>query len=361
MLDTKSKAESPVQAGTPTAARSTWARLWAENRRTLFPLTALILIILVDWLISPNFFSIRVVEGRLVGSLIDILNRGAPTALLAMGMTLVIATKGVDLSVGAVIAICGAVAAVLVTKTDIPPLLAIVLAIGAGILCGLWNGILVAKFDIQPIVATLILMVVGRGIAQLITEGQIATFSNPTLVFVGTGVLAGFPFPIFLALISFVVIWLLVRRTAIGMLIESVGANDRASFYAGIDAARIKIFVYVISGICAALAGLIITADIKGADANNAGLWLELDAILAAVIGGTLFTGGRFYLGTAVIGALIIQAIQTGIFVSGLPPTFNLIVQAIVILALLLLQSSEFRQMFVRAWARANNRLRNPS
>ncbi len=118
----------------------------------------------------------------------------------------------------------------------------------------------------------------------------------------------------------FGIVWLLVRRTAIGLLIESVGANDRASFYAGIDAAKIKILVYVISGICAALAGLIITADIKGADANNAGLWMELDAILAVVVGGTVLTGGRFYLGTSVIGALIIQSIQTGIFVSGLPP-----------------------------------------
>lgn len=357
MLDTKPKGELPPPATTEIATRHRWARFWVENRRTLFPLLALILILLANLLISPTFFSLRLVDGRLVGSLIDILNRGAPTVLLAIGMSLVIATKGIDLSVGAVIAICGAVAAVLVTKTDLPPLVVIAISIGAGILCGLWNGILVAVFNIQPIVATLILMVVGRGIAQLITEGQIATFSDPTLVFVGTGVLAGFPFPIFVCLFVFVCVWLLVRRTAIGLLIESVGANDRASFYAGIDAARIKILVYLLSGICAAIAGLIVTADIKGADANNAGLWLELDAILAVVIGGTLLTGGRFYLGTSVIGALIIQSIQTGIFVSGLPTTFNLIVQAVVILAILLIQSPEFRQLFIRGWAR----LRKPS
>ncbi len=191
MLETKSTAES--QANVEAAARrSRWARIWVENRRTLFPLMALILILLGNWLISPTFFSLRLVDGRLVGSLIDILNRGAPTVLLAVGMTLVIATKGIDLSVGAVIAICGAVAAALITQTDIPPLIVILISIGAGILCGLWNGLLVALFDIQPIVATLILMVVGRGIAQLITEGQIATFSNPTLVFVGTGVWSAF-------------------------------------------------------------------------------------------------------------------------------------------------------------------------
>lgn len=347
MLDTQTGVASDKAS-----ARFSLSKFLYRNRGMLFPLVALLLILLVNRLISPNFFNIRVVDGRLIGSLIDILNRGAPTVLLAVGMTLVIATKGIDLSVGSVIAIAGAVAAVLVTTTSLPPLLVIVIGLGAGVLCGLWNGLLVAAFQIQPIVATLILMVVGRGIAQLITQGQIATFSDPTLVFVGTGVLFGFPFPIFLSLFVFALVWLLVRRTAIGLMIESVGANDRASFYTGIDAARVKLLAYVISGVCAAIAGLIITADIKGADANNAGLWLELDAVLAVVIGGTLLNGGRFRLGMSVVGALIIQSIQTGIFVSGLPTTFNLIVQAIVILTILLIQSEDFRRLVVRTGTR---------
>ena len=347
MLDTKTGVTSDKAT-----ARFSLSQFLYRNRRMLFPVLALLLILLVNRLISPNFFNVRVVDGRLIGSLIDILNRGAPTVLLAVGMTLVIATKGIDLSVGAVIAICGAVAAVLITITSIPPLLVIVISLIAGMICGLWNGVLVAAFQIQPIVATLILMVVGRGVAQLITQGQIATFRDPTLVFVGTGVLFGFPFPIFLSLIVFGLVWLLVRRTAIGLMIESVGANDRASFYTGIDAAKVKLLVYVISGVCAAIAGLIVTADIKGADANNAGLWLELDAVLAVVIGGTLLTGGRFHLGMSVVGALIIQSIQTGIFVSGLPTTFNLIVQAVVILTILLIQSEDFRRLFVRTATR---------
>jgi ribose/xylose/arabinose/galactoside ABC-type transport system permease subunit len=336
----------------PALGRFSLRQFLVKNRQFIFPILALILVLLGNRLISPSFFSLRMADGRLIGSMIDILNRGAPTVLLAVGMTLVIATKGIDLSVGAVIAICGAIAAVLISTTTIPPLLVIAISIGAGILCGLWNGILVALFDIQPIVATLILMVVGRGIAQLITQGQITTFHNVTLEYIGTGLLAGFPFPIFISLIVVVLVWLLVRRTAIGMLIESVGANDRASFYAGIDAAKIKLLVYIIIGICAAISGLIITADIKGADANNAGLWKELDAILAVVIGGTALTGGRFYLLSSVVGALIIQSIQTGIYISGLPPTFNLIVQAVVILAILFLQSEEFRRPFVSGWAK---------
>lgn len=347
MLDTR-----PTVEPAKPAARFNLGHILNRNRHILFPLLALILILIGNRLISPNFFSIREVDGRLIGSLIDVLNRGAPTVLLAVGMTLVIATKGIDLSVGAVIAICGAIGAVLVSTTSIPPLLVIAISIGAGMICGLWNGVLVAYFNIQPIVATLILMVIGRGIAQLITQGQITTFSNPTLEFVGTGLVSGFPFPIFLSLIVSVLVWLLVRRTAIGTMIEAVGANDRASYYAGIDAARIKLLVYVVSGICAAITGLIIAADIKGADANNAGLWEELDAILAVVIGGTALTGGRFYLAGSVIGALVIQSIQTGIFVSGLPPTFNLIVQAVVILAILLLQSEEVRRPFIRGLAK---------
>jgi galactofuranose transport system permease protein len=317
----------------------------SSNRNALWPILALVIILLINWLISPNFFSIRTVEGRYLGSVIDIFNRGAPVILLAIGMSLVIATKGIDLSVGAVIAICGAVAAVLVSKTDTPPMIAIFIAIGAGVLCGLWNGILVAFFDIQPIVATLILMVTGRGIAQMITEGQIAIFNNPTLSFVGTGVVFGFPFPIFLSFGVLLVVYLVVRRTALGLLIESVGANDRASYYSGINVKLIKLLAYVICGICAALAGLILTADIRGADANNAGLWLEIDAILAVALGGAVpGKGGRFFLGLSVVGALIIQSVTTGILLSGLPTTFNLIVKALVVLAVLLIQSDILRQ-----------------
>ncbi len=320
-----------------------WTKLFASNRQAFWTLLALATILIINRIISPDFFSIEVVQGRFFGSLIDILNRGAPVILLSIGMTLVIATKGIDLSVGAVIAICGAVAAVLVSTTDIHPIIVIFISIFVGVLCGLWNGALVAFFDIQPIVATLILMVAGRGIAQMITEGQIAIFNNEILSFLGTGVILGIPFPIYLSLIVLIIVYLIVRQTALGLMIESVGANDRASFYTGINAPMIKLLAYVFSGVCAALAGLILTADIKGADANNAGLWLELDAILAVVIGGTSLNGGRFYLGLSVIGALIIQSVETGILLSGLPPTFNLIVKATVILAVLLMQSDILR------------------
>lgn len=317
-------------------------------RRELGPLLALFAILVINWLISPEFINIRILDGRLYGSLIDILNRGTPVLLMSIGMSLVIATKGIDLSVGAVMAIGGAVAAVLITTTDYSPYVVILLSLGAGVLCGLWNGVLVAFVGIQPIIATLILMVTGRGIAQMISNGQITTFHNDTIEFVGSGILLGIPFPIYIAVFTFIAVYVLVRRTAIGMMIESVGANDRASYYMGINAALIKVLVYVISGFCAALAGLILTADIKAADSNRIGLFRELDAILAVVLGGASLAGGRFYLGLSVIGALIIQSIYTGILLSGLQPELNLIVKALVILAVLLLQSEVFRQTLLK-------------
>lgn len=319
------------------------------NQKAFWPIVALILILAINRMIGAEFFTIRNVEGRYIGSLIDILNRASPVILLAIGMTMVIATKGIDLSVGAIIAITGATAAVLVNTSAIPTPLIILISIGVGILCGLWNGILVAYFQIQPIIATLILMVSGRGIAQLITGGQIAVFNNDTLSFFGTGLLLGIPVPIYLSSIAFILVYLLLRRSAIGVLIESVGSNDRASFYTGINAAQVKLFAYTMSGLCAAIAALMITGDIHGADPNNAGLWLELDAILAVVIGGTALTGGRFYIALSVIGALVLQSLETGILQSGLPATFNLVVKAIVILSVLLLQSPVLRQYISQA------------
>ena len=307
-------------------------------------IAALLLVFLVNWLVFRDFFALRLQDGRLFGSLIDVLNRGAPVAILALGMTLVIATRGIDLSVGAVMAIAGATAAAL-TAQGYPLPVALGTAIGVGLLCGLWNGILVAVLEIQPFVATLILMVAGRGFAQLITEGQIITFVSESFATIGGGSFLTLPMPVVIAFVMLLVTHLVVRYTALGLFIEAIGANVRASAYSGIGTKAVTITVYMWCSLCAAVAGLIVTADIRGADANNAGLWLELDAILAVVIGGTSLFGGRFSLGLSVIGALIIQAMNTGILLSGYPPEYNLIVKAIVVLAVLLAQSPVVRAL----------------
>ncbi len=301
-------------------------------------IAALAIILLMISVAFPGFFRIEVQNGRLYGSLIDILNRGAPVALLAIGMTVVIATRGIDLSVGAVMAICGAVAAAAITSGySLPATLLITAA--TGLLCGLWNGLLVAVLDIQPIIATLVLMVAGRGIAQLITEGAILTFNHPGLIFVGSGSFAGLPMPVVIWLVFGIVVALVMRRTALGMLIEALGINRRASMLSGVSTGVLLIAAYVLSGLCAAIAGTIAVADIRGADANNAGLWLELDAILAVVIGGTSLLGGRFSIAASLLGAMIIQSINTGILLSGFPPEFNLIIKAAIIVLILVIQS----------------------
>lgn len=310
----------------------------ATLKRIAPQLITLVLLVGLVTLFFPNFLSVGHDGARFVGPLVDVLKRSAPVALLAVGMTLVIATRGIDLSVGTIMAIAGAVAAWAITS-GFGLTASLALAIGAGLLAGLWNGCLVAIVGIQPIVATLILMTSGRGIAQLITEGRILTFSDANLAFLGSGTVFGVPFPTILWIATAVIVAVLMRRTALGLLIEATGINRAASALAGVNATVILIAVYMASGLCAALAGIVATADIRGADANNAGLWLELDAILAVVIGGNSLLGGRFSIAGTMIGALTIQTINTGIVLSGFPSEYNLVIKAGLVLVILVLQS----------------------
>ena len=328
------------------------AALARAMRGALPQIAALAIVLVADRLVSPQFFTVRLAGGRLFGSLIDVLNHGAPVATLSLGMVLVIATGGIDLSVGAVMAIAGAVAATL--AGHVPLVVTLGAALGTGLVCGLWNGLLVAVVRMQPIIATLILMVAGRGVAQLITSGRILTFSDPGLSWFGGGSVFGMPAAIAVTAAMALVTIALVRGTALGLMIEATGGNARASRLAGIDTRSMTIVVYVWSGLCASIAGVLAAADILGADANNAGLWLELDAILAVVVGGTSLLGGRFGILLAVVGALIIQAMNTGILLSGFPSEFNLVVKAIVVLAVLVLQSPRVRATSFRRRVRAS-------
>jgi simple sugar transport system permease protein len=312
--------------------------------RLRWPLAALGLVMLFNLAFTAGFFQLEVKDGRLYGSLVDILNRAAPVMLLSLGMTLVIATGGVDLSVGAIMAIAGAIAA-LAVKAGHPLPVVILTSLGAALAAGLWNGALVSFLQVPPIVATLILMVSGRGVAQLLTDGQIITFENPAFEFVGRGTFLGLPFTITLVAVMF--IWLLwfSQKTAAGLFIESTGDNETASRYAGVNTRAVKLLVYGVCGLCAGIAGLIVTADIKAADVNNAGLYLELDAILAVVIGGTALTGGRISIAGSLVGAILIQTLTTTILTRGIPPTFTLVVKSAVIIAVCLLQAPKFRKL----------------
>jgi simple sugar transport system permease protein len=332
-------------------AAGRWSFGDLTSRSWFWPVLALALIFTVDGVVSPGFFSIRIVQGRLFGSLIDVLYRGTPTALVALGMAVVIGAKGIDLSVGAVVAIVGAVMTNLIHRDMSPPLV-LALTLGTGMLCGMWNGLLVAILDIQPIIATLILMVAGRGIALLIDEGLIVTFRSDFFSAISTGQFLTVPSRIIVCACTLLFLLLILRRTALGLFIESVGGNSAAADLAGINARLVKISAYTLSGLCSGIAGMLICADIRGSDSNNAGLFIELDAILAVVIGGGSLAGGRFYLGLTIVGVLVIQGLTTSILVSGLPAQFNMIVKGVVVLIVLLLESRRLRQSIVGLFRR---------
>lgn len=316
----------------------------------LWPLVALVALLLFNQIMAPDFFSLRVQDGHLYGSLVDILRNGAPTVLIALGMTLVIASRGIDLSVGAIVAIAGAVSCTYIYNSPDPgslttAMIAVVLAVLVGVLMGVWNGFLVSVIGIQPIIATLVLMTAGRGLAQLVTGGQIISVSNAHFKAIGAGYFLMLPISILITVVVFALTAILTRRTALGTLIESVGINPEASRLAGINARTLTWIVYIFCALCAALAGLMISSNVTAADANNAGLYIEMDAILAVVIGGTSLMGGRFSLTGTVIGAFIIQTLTTTVYTVGIAPEITLVFKALVVIIVCLLQSPKLRSL----------------
>ncbi|GGL13483.1 sugar ABC transporter permease [Sphaerisporangium melleum] len=318
------------------------------GHRLFWPSAVLAALLLVNVVFTNGFLNVQMKDGHLYGSLIDIVRFGAPLILVALGMTLVIATGGIDLSVGSVVAIAGALACLRISllgdQNSVGGVLgAIGLALALSLVLGLWNGVLVTAAGIQPIIATLILMVAGRGLAQLITDGQIITINSSPYKLIGGGYWLTLPFGIIIVAAVLALAAFLTRRLALGLLIESVGGNAKASRLAGISARGVLLTVYAFCGLCAGIAGLMISSNVSSADGNNAGLWIELDAILAVVIGGTSLAGGRFSLGGTVLGALVIQTLTTTIYSIGVPPETTLLFKALVVTIVCLLQSPAFR------------------
>lgn len=326
-----------------------------SKQQVFWPLVALLLVMVFNLFFTPGFFNIQIKDGHLFGSVIDIINRGAPLMILSIGLTLVIATGGTDISVGSVIAITAAIVASLIGGemvfvegvqeyvSLIPMPLAIIIGLVVATLLGLWNGVLIGKIGIQPIIATMILMVAGRGIAQLITKAQIITIYYKPYFFFGGGYLFGIPFSIYIVALALLVIMYFVRKTSMGLFIQSAGCNPNASRFVGIKVDKIKMLVYTISGLCAGIAAILLSSNIKCADANNLGLYVELDAILAVAIGGNPMSGGKFSIPCSVVGALIIQSLTTTIYSFGVAPEITLVVKALVVITICLFQSPQFR------------------
>jgi ribose/xylose/arabinose/galactoside ABC-type transport system permease subunit len=268
--------------------------------------------------------------------------------IVGVGMTLVIATGGIDLSVGSLMAIAGALSPGFFTGAliHLPNIyaeiaLGIVVPILAAGLFGLFNGWLVSSFNIQPIIATLILFIAGRGIAQVWTNGDLQVFKAPEFQSIAIGRVFGVPFQVWIMVVIVVVAAWMLRKTVFGRQILAVGGNEPAARLAGVPVRRVKRLVYVASGLCSGVAGLIVIAMNSAADANLIGMGMELDAIAAVAVGGTLLSGGRATIVGTLLGALIIQLVRYTLLANGVPDPAALVAKAILIVLAVWLQRQE--------------------
>lgn len=322
--------------------------------RLFLPILCFILVLLINVIKTPTFFEVSIKNGVLYGYIIDVINRASELVILAVGMTLVVASSGgTDISVGAVMSVSAAICCFILSAgqqtTDIyqnPYLLAIIIAVGVGVICGCWNGFLVAKMKIQPMVATLILFTAGRGIAQLITKGQITYIRVENYKLLG-GNIPGIPLPttIFVAIFVVIIAYLILKKTALGLYIQSVGINAKASRVVGLKSTLIIFLTYAFCGLCAGIAGLMASSRIYSADANNIGLNMELDAILAVALGGNSLGGGKFSILGSVIGAYTIQALTTTLYAMSVSADQLPVYKAIVVVIIVSLQSPEFNKI----------------
>jgi ribose/xylose/arabinose/galactoside ABC-type transport system permease subunit len=260
----------------------------------------------------------------------NILLQVAPTALVAVGMTMVIATGGIDLSVGSVMAVASALAATLLGRGVA---LAVLAALAAALAVGALNGALISGFRIQPIIVTLALLIAGRGAAQVMSDGgQLIPFSDPAFESLGTGHVGPIPVQVLVTAAVVGAALFAMRGTSFGTYVVAVGGNEAAARIAGVRIHRTKIAVYAVSGLLAGLAGLIETARLGASDAAKVGLNIELDAIAAVVIGGTPLRGGPATVTGTVVGALIMQVITTTFNMQLIPFSWSLVLKAIIIL-----------------------------
>jgi galactofuranose transport system permease protein len=285
-------------------------------------LTGLIALLIFNFVFTPHFLSLQTLNVNLT--------QVATIVIVSVGMTLVIATGGIDLSVGSLMAIAGALAPLIflspfgVAHPALGDILAFVIPIGVAGLLGMFNGWFITRFQVQPIVGTLVMFIAGRGIGQVVTNGNLQVFHNPTFQFIGLGRVLGAPFQVIVAA------WAL-KRTLFGRQVLAVGGNERAARLAGVPVNRVKRWIYAISGLCAGIAGLVVISINSSSDANLVGLGMELDAIAAVAVGGTPFTGGQASVVGSLIGALLIQLLRYTLLANGVPDAAALVVKGAII------------------------------
>lgn len=307
------------------------ARDWLARSQSLI---ALLLMVIAMSLLSESFLT--------ADNGLNILRQISVNLCLSIGMTLIILSGGIDLSVGAILALSGAVAAGVLKNGIAIPAFDVLLqftvpgAIAAGILTGLllgwFNGTVITRFRLPPFVATLGMFSIARGLTMLWTGGFPITGLGATFGFIGTGLVLGVPMPVWIGAGLVAVFVVLTRKTRFGRYLYAVGGNERAALLTGLRVNRVKVWVYTLGGGLAGVAGLLVTARLDSAQ-PNAGLGYELDSIAAVVIGGTSLSGGRGTIMGTVLGCLIIGVLNNGLFLLNVSPFWQQVIKGFVILA----------------------------
>ncbi|RPA56957.1 ribose ABC transporter permease [Aerococcus agrisoli] len=295
----------------------------------LGPLLALIVLVVFVSVLSPDFLSLS--------NLMNLMRQVSINALIAFGMTFVIITGGIDLSVGSTLALTGAIIGGLIAGgTD--PIIAMIIGVLLGFFLGAVNGLLITKGKIVPFIATLATMTIYRGATLVYTDGKPITGLDTTFLFqfMGRGYFYGIPFPIVITLLIFAILFVVLHKTAFGRKVFAIGGNEKAAIIAGIKNARVKMIVYGISGTLSAIAGIILTSRLNSAQ-PTAGTSYEMDAIASVVLGGTSMSGGRGRIFGTLVGALIIGTLNNGLNLLGVSTFYQQIVKGIVIIIAVLI------------------------
>ena len=321
--------------------------------RIIFSLALLLIIMLQNIITTPTFFHISITNGLLSGYIPIILDQASKLVIVTLGMTLVTAVSGgQDISVGSIMAISAAFCGLLLNgpeyRTEIfhsPYALAITAGLLGGALCGAFNGFLVAILRIQPMIASLILFTCGRSIAKLITHSQTVYIMNPVFKYLGVQI-PGVPIrtTIIVSIIMVVIVVAVIRLTSLGINIESIGINSSAARLVGINSTFIKFMTFVICGVLCAVAGLMGSSSLGSVNSDELGKFIELDAILAVALGGTLLGGGKFTIAGSIIGAYTIQAITTTLYAMQVKADQLNVFKAIIIVVLIILSSEVFKE-----------------
>lgn len=325
------------------------------RRQYFWAVVAILILLMFNTSRKPDYLAVTInpATGNLAGNLIDILRATAPILMIAVGMALVIATGGIDLSVGSLMVVAGAVSMEFLeaagdTSSVAAMLGALCLALALSGALGAVNGVLVSVVGLQPFIATLVMMLAGRGVAKVITSGQNTAASNDPYRWIANGYLIGLPVVFLIAIAIVVVVALVVRRSALGLMIEAIGINPRASRMAGIKPRGLIISVYSVSGVLAGVAGVFAVSSVMTVDVSRTGYQIELDAILAVVIGGTALAGGKFSVRGAAVGAMLIATLDKTVVFQGISSSATPAFKAGVIIVLCLLQSQRVRSFVTR-------------